>query len=127
VSASAAQIGYILALPSLPDLNSIWRIVVCGQIVQVTSILASTIPFLKPFMASLDSGLLGARHVGIARKSGCASTKGMGDSLSYIKIGGWQGRNLSLGSDVGRDIWVRKEIIVKRDPSVELVRVVHNK
>jgi hypothetical protein len=121
--ASAVQIGYILALPSLHDLNSIWRIVVCGQVVQVTSILASTIPFLKPFMMSLDSGLLSARHVGMVGASGCASSKGTSDRLSYLRIGDGQGRNPSMISDAEHSIWVRKEVTVKRDPSIELEHV----
>jgi hypothetical protein len=124
--ASAAQIAYILVLPSPLDLNSIWRSVVCGQVVQVASILISTIPFLKPFMVSLDSGLFSARPVGMVGASSFASTKATGDRLSYIKIGGGQGRNPSVISDVERSIWVKKEVTVKRDPSIELVQV-HDK
>jgi hypothetical protein len=102
--ASAVQIGYILALPSLPNLNSIWRFVVCGQVVQVASIVSSTVPFLKPFMMSLDSGLLSARYVGMVGASGCASTKDTGDRLSYVKIVGGQSRNSSMITDAERII-----------------------
>jgi hypothetical protein len=124
--ASAAQIAYTLVLPCPLNLNTIWRSVVCGQVVQVASILTSTIPFLKPFMVSLDSGLFSARPVGMVGASSFASTKATGDRLSYIEIGGGQGRNPSVISDVEHSIWVRKEVIVKRDPSIELVQV-HDK
>ncbi|KAH7069134.1 hypothetical protein BKA63DRAFT_545767 [Paraphoma chrysanthemicola] len=65
VIASAVQIGFIRTLPftSTNLLNCIWRVVVCGQVVQVTSIMSSTIPFLKPFLLSLESGFLSAGNV----------------------------------------------------------------
>ncbi|KAF1354318.1 hypothetical protein EJ07DRAFT_168294 [Lizonia empirigonia] len=61
VAASAVQIGYIHVLPTSNDLlNSIWRVVICGQVVQVTSIMSCIILFLKPFLLSLESGFLSA-------------------------------------------------------------------
>jgi hypothetical protein len=122
VFASAAQIGYISTLPPHSDLlHSIWRIVVCGQIVQVTSIMTSTIPFLKPFMMSLDSGLLSANQACVTTTSGFTSTGHTGQLASYVKIVSQQSCTPSVvrgGKDV--DIWVRKEVMVKREPSIEL-------
>ncbi|KAI1510817.1 hypothetical protein Ptr86124_009938 [Pyrenophora tritici-repentis] len=64
--ACAGQVYYIYALPPNGDLlNAIWRVVVAGQVIQVASIMASTVPFLKPFMMSLDSSLLGANRAGV--------------------------------------------------------------
>ncbi|KAH6852878.1 hypothetical protein BKA58DRAFT_61506 [Alternaria rosae] len=122
VFASAAQIAYIRSLPPNSDLlHSIWQIVVCGQIVQVASIMTSTIPFLKPFMMSLDSGLLSAQHAGVATTSGYTSAGVTGHLSSYIKIGSQQNRSPSVvRRDKDVDIWVRKEIVVKREPSIEL-------
>ncbi|EFQ87538.1 hypothetical protein PTT_16942 [Pyrenophora teres f. teres 0-1] len=66
VFACAGQIYYIYALPPNSDLlNAIWRVVVAGQAIQVSSIMTSAVPFLKPFMMSLDSGLLGANRAGV--------------------------------------------------------------
>ncbi|KAI4957707.1 hypothetical protein J4E86_004846 [Alternaria arbusti] len=122
VFASAAQIGYIHTLPLPSDLlHSIWRIVVCGQIVQVTSIMTATIPFLKPFMMSLDSGLLSANQACVATTSGFTSTGHTGQLSSYIKIASQGSRNpSSTRGDKDADIWVRKEVVVKREPSIEL-------
>ena len=119
--ASAAQIGYIHTLPLPSDLHSIWRIVVCGQIVQVTSIMTATIPFLKPFMMSLDSGLLSANQACVTTTPGFTSTGHTGQLSSYIKIASQNSRTpSSTKGDKDVDIWVRKEVVVKREPSIEL-------
>ncbi|RYO33462.1 hypothetical protein AA0111_g3815 [Alternaria arborescens] len=122
VFASAAQIGYIHSLPPQSDLlHSIWRIVVCGQVAQVASIMTTTIPFLKPFMMSLDSGLWSANHAGVATTSSYASAVRTGHLSSYVKIASQQSRDPSIvKGDKDIDIWVRKEIVVKREPSIEL-------
>ncbi|KAG9188191.1 hypothetical protein G6011_02114 [Alternaria panax] len=122
VFASAAQIGYIRSLPLQSDLlHSIWRIVVCGQVAQVTSIMTTTIPFLKPFIMSLDSGLWSANHAGVATTSSYASACRSGHLSSYVKITSQQSRDpLVVKGDKGIDIWVQKDIAVKREPSIEL-------
>jgi hypothetical protein len=88
IVASAVQIGYLCALPTSEDLlNSIWRVVVCGKVIQVTSIKTSTIPFLKPFLVSLESGFLGASKVTRSTASAFDSRGDAGHPLIYIKIG----------------------------------------
>ncbi|KAH8707011.1 hypothetical protein GQ44DRAFT_629129 [Phaeosphaeriaceae sp. PMI808] len=66
VFAALAQVGYIYALPSHGDLlNAIWRAVVAGQVVQVATIVTTTVPFLKPFMMSIDTSLLGGNRADV--------------------------------------------------------------
>lgn len=92
VAASAVQIGYIRALPIGNDLlNSIWRVVICGQVVQVTSIMSSIILFLKPFLLSLESGFLSANKVTRSTTSAYDSAGNAGHTLSYIRIGSHKG------------------------------------
>ncbi len=88
---------------------------------QVTSIMTTTIPFLKPFMMSLDSGLLSANHAGVATTSGYTSAGTTGHISSYIKIASQRSGDPSVvGRDKDVDIWVRREVVVKREPSIEL-------
>jgi hypothetical protein len=70
---------------------------------------------------SLDSGLLSAQHAGVATTSGYTSAGNTGQLSSYVKIASQQSCTPSVvkgGKDV--DIWVRKEVVVKREPSIEL-------
>lgn len=83
--------------------------------------MTTTIPFLKPFMMSLDSGLWSANHAGVATTSSYASAVRTGHLSSYVKIASQQSRDPSVvKGDKDIDIWVRKEIVVKREPSIEL-------
>jgi hypothetical protein len=125
VVTSAVQIIYIRALPPHSDLLSlIPRIVVCGQVVQVTSIMTSTIPFLKPFLMSLESSLVGPNGTRRATTSAYASADKTGHASTYIKIGSQQSRNASVRRDKVGDIWVQNEIVVKREElGIELMAV----
>jgi hypothetical protein len=83
--------------------------------------MASTIPFLKPFMMSLDSGLLSANQACVGTTSGYESAGRTGHLSSYVKIASQQSRDPSVvRRDKDVDIWVRKEIVVEREPSIEL-------
>jgi hypothetical protein len=94
VMASVVQIIYIQALSSYTDLlNSIWRIVVCGQIVQVTSVMTAIIPFLKPFLTSLESGFISATTAFHAVTPGDNTTRPTRHPSSYIKLGSSQVRD----------------------------------
>ena len=114
--ASVVQIVYIQALSSNTDLlNSIWRIVVCGQVVQVTSIMTAIIPFLKPFLASLESGFIGASTTPRAATSGTNTTGQTRHPSSYIKLGNSRGRNHPIQRDNHADIWVKLDYVVKSE------------
>ncbi|KAF2833514.1 hypothetical protein CC86DRAFT_415307 [Ophiobolus disseminans] len=92
VFTSIAQIAFITRFDARNDhLHEIWRIVVCTQIVQVVSMITSTIPFLKPFLMSLESGLLsaetkaigqGKRHLG---ETGCGGEEGVEHRVAASK------------------------------------------
>jgi hypothetical protein len=83
--------------------------------------MTTTIPFLKPFMMSLDSGLLSANHAGVATTSEYTSAGRSGHMSSYVKIASQQSHTPSVArEDKDVNIWVQKEIVVKREPSIEL-------
>ncbi|KAI1340853.1 hypothetical protein F5Y15DRAFT_414578 [Xylariaceae sp. FL0016] len=71
-------------------LNKTWKIVVCEEVVQTLSIIATCIPFLKPFLTSLESGYL--RADGVSRKIDLnrhgAHLKPSGWTPTYIRITG---------------------------------------
>lgn len=84
---SIVQIYYISALRLHTDLlNSLWRVIVCGQIVQVTSILTSTIPFLKHFLLSLETGFLSAHDTARTVTSSFDSMGKARDTSTYIEL-----------------------------------------
>ena len=119
IIASAVQIDYIQAFTSYTDLlHSIWRVIVCGQVVQVTSIMTATIPFLKPFLASLDSGFLDTNTVSRAATYALSAPGKTEHPLSYIKLGNHQSRNQFEGKDRESDIWVMMEVVIKRAPKL---------
>ena len=114
--ASVVQIVYIQVLSSNTNLlNSIWRIVVCGQVVQVTSIMTAIVPFLKPFLASLESGFIGASTAPRAATSGTNTTGQTRHPSSYIKLRSSQGRDQSIQRDNHADIWVKMDYVVKSE------------
>jgi hypothetical protein len=116
VVASVVQIIYIQALSSYTNLlNSIWRIVVCGQLVQVTSIMTAIIPFLKPFLTSLESGFIGASTASHVLTSGNSTTGKTRHPSSYIKLGSSQGRGHHERRDKHGEIWVKMDYMVKRE------------
>ena len=116
VIASAVQIVYIRALTSYTDLlNAIWRIVVCGQVVQVTSIMTATVPFLKPFLTSLESGFIGANTASRTATSVHDTTGKVGPPLSYVRLGSSRSREQPGKIDKQGDIWVRMDYVVHRE------------
>ncbi|EMD87314.1 hypothetical protein COCC4DRAFT_49222 [Bipolaris maydis ATCC 48331] len=122
VGASAVQIFFISNL-SLQDsnlLNTIWPIVVSGQVVKVTSIMTSTIPFLKPFLVSLESSLtLNPSSVIHTTTLGYKTTGSTGrHPSSYIKIG--TPNSQGTRSNKLNNIWVSADFEVKGEPSMEL-------
>jgi hypothetical protein len=120
VVASVIQIGYIHTLTNTDLLNSIWKIVVCGQIVQVSSIMTATIPFLKPFLLSLESSLTLSQNSAPRTTTSAYNSVGCtGHVSSYIKIGTQHKQN-SRGNGHS-NIWVRTDFEVKGEPSMELL------
>ncbi|KAH9908356.1 hypothetical protein F4778DRAFT_776656 [Xylariomycetidae sp. FL2044] len=67
---------------------NVWKITVCAEIVQSCSIATACIPFLKPFLMSLESGFLRADDANRRKESGidgAAYLKMLGSS-TYIKL-----------------------------------------
>jgi hypothetical protein len=75
--------------------------------------MTSTVPFLKPFLMSLESSLVGANGAPRATTSDYGSAGKIRHASTYIKLGSQQSRNVSVRGDKVGDIWVRKEIVVK--------------
>jgi hypothetical protein len=120
VVASAVQIGYLCALPTSEDLlNSVWHVVVCGQVVHI---MTSTIPLLKPLLVSLESGFLGASKATRSTASAFDSTVDTGHPSIYIRIGSQKGGGCSKGTYQQSDIWVTKDVFIKREPNSAQVK-----
>lgn len=78
-------------------LNNVWRTVVLQEVVLATSFISACIPFLKPFLMSLESGYLRADD---ENRRTVAGMYGSGDKLSgktssYIKIRNQRNRSSS--------------------------------
>ncbi|TGO35609.1 hypothetical protein BHYA_0152g00140 [Botrytis hyacinthi] len=109
VAASVIQIVYTRRL-LINDLflSNIWQTVVCQMVVQSTGIMAACIPFLKPFLMSLESGFLRADDVNRRTAAGMYGSehnlKSSGKASSYIKMKNqsWQSRESS--AKVGRSV-----------------------
>lgn len=124
VIASVVQIVFIRTLFTYNDLlYCIWPVVVCGQIVQVTSIMTSTIPFLKPFLLSLESSLaLSANSTVRATTTTTYTSAGKAvHVLSYISIDTQQ--SYTARADKQNSIWVRTDFQVQGEPSLELPKL----
>jgi hypothetical protein len=64
VAAAIIEIVYVRRLVYDENfLNNVWPTVMLMGIVQVASIMTACIPFLKPFLMSLESGFLRADHI----------------------------------------------------------------
>lgn len=114
--ASVVQIIYIQALSSYTNLlNSIWRIVVCGQVVQVSSIMTAIIPFLKPFLTSLESGFISASTASHVLTSGNDTTGQTRHPSSYIKLASSHVRGRHETRDKHGEIWIKMDYMVKRE------------
>lgn len=110
VAASVIQIVYIRRL-LINDLflNNIWQTVVCQMVVQSTSIMAACVPFLKPFLMSLESGFLRADDINRRTAAGIYESghnlKTSGRASSYIKMKNqsWQSRESSANAGKSMD------------------------
>ncbi|RWA11500.1 hypothetical protein EKO27_g3596 [Xylaria grammica] len=61
IGATVAQLIYIRRLVfDERYLGNVWQVIVCDEVVYTTSIIVTCIPFLKPFLLSLESGFLRA-------------------------------------------------------------------
>ena len=72
---------------------------------------------------SLEASLVGPNGARRTTTSGYASADKIGHASTYIKIGSQQSRNASVTRDKMGDILVQNEIVVKREPSIELMAV----
>lgn len=119
VIVSATQIVYIQALNSYANvLNTIWRVVVCGQVVQVTSIMRATVPFLKPFLTSLESGFIGA-NAATRRGPSAHDTSANTDPLpNYVRLGSSRSCERPESRNKQGDKKVMMEYVVQREPSL---------
>jgi len=107
VAATVIQIIYIQRLVFNEHfLNNVWQTVICQESIQVTSIISACIPFLKPFLMSLESGFLRAddeyrRTNGTMYGTGEESSRSGASrrALRYIKMGNQQSRDTSVKLD----------------------------
>jgi hypothetical protein len=106
IAASIVQVFYIRKLVfDEKYLNNVWQVVLSTEIVQTTSIMTACIPFLKPFLMSLESGFLRADNVDRATelRSQASSQKIISNASSrYIRLADHQrdGDSVGLGESV---------------------------
>lgn len=103
VTASIVHIIYIRRLViDNQFLHNVWQTVVCQIVVQSTSIVTACIPFLKPFLVSLESGFLRADDINRRTAAGMYGSdrnpKSSGGASSYIKMKNqnWNSREFSV-------------------------------
>ena len=60
-----------------------WRVVICTQVVQCLSIISACIPYLKPFLESLESGLMRADDLRRRDNTGLYGSKGESGGSGY--------------------------------------------
>ena len=68
---------------------------------------------------SLESSLVGANGAPRATTSDYGSAGKTKHASTYIKLGSQQSRNASVRGDKAGDIWVQKEVVVKREVSIK--------
>ncbi|KAF2794550.1 hypothetical protein K505DRAFT_303805 [Melanomma pulvis-pyrius CBS 109.77] len=108
IAASIVQIIYIRRLVFDKDfLNNVWRTVVCTEIVQATSITTACIPFLKPFLMSLESGFLRADD---EHRRATAGMYGSGDRSSS----GWASKYINIRNQRSRDSSIKLQESIRR-------------
>ncbi|RWA12217.1 hypothetical protein EKO27_g2899 [Xylaria grammica] len=90
IAASAVQLFYYRRLVFDETLlGNIWRAMIATEVVQVTSIITACIPFLKPFLMSLESGFLRADDMNRRHEGSSGSSRGRKPikwTSSYIRI-----------------------------------------
>lgn len=88
IAASIVYIIYIRQLKFDNDfLHNVWLSMIFKETVQTTSIMTACIPFLKPFLMSLESGFM--RSDDVNRRTGSVTDDGgknTGLKSSYIKL-----------------------------------------
>ncbi|KAG9236193.1 hypothetical protein BJ875DRAFT_541535 [Amylocarpus encephaloides] len=99
IVATAIQIIFIRRLVVDEHiLNTVWQTVVCQEIVLATSIITACIPFLKPFLMSLESGFLRADDENRRTAAGLygSGAKSSRRTKSYIKMKSQKSREESI-------------------------------
>lgn len=95
VSAATVRIIYLIEDSTLGDLTSeAWPATLCALIVESLSVIAACIPYLKPFLDSLESGMMNndqLRREGMSDLYGRGRSKGTGShqpkKASYDVLG----------------------------------------
>lgn len=77
-------------------LNTVWRTEVWQEVVQTASIITACIPFLKPFLMSLESGFLRADAENRRITAGLYGSKTHENTSSYVKMRDQQSRDISI-------------------------------
>lgn len=68
-------------------IHNVWQVVIWNEVVQTASIMTACIPFLKPFLLSLESGFLRADDMNRRTAVGIGSENiSSGWALRYIKM-----------------------------------------
>lgn len=77
--------------------------------------MTAIIPFLKPFLTSLESGFIGASTASHVLTSGNNTTGQTRHPSSYIKLASSHVRGRHERRDKHGEIWVKMDYMVKRE------------
>lgn len=108
IGATVAQLVYLQRLVLDTEyLSTVWQLLICEEVVYTTSIITTCIPFLKPFLLSLESGFLRAddeNRRGDTSLHSSSNNGSSGWSSRYIKIRNQRawGQSVELSTNFSR-------------------------
>ncbi|KAF4629830.1 hypothetical protein G7Y89_g8316 [Cudoniella acicularis] len=98
-----------------PSFN-LWKVIVCVQILLATSIMTACIPYLLPFLESLESGMLGADDL---RRRGKTDAYGYGTAERSKDSTTNSGNASSLSKKKNRDAVALQPVSLENNTSVQ--------
>ncbi|KAF2268656.1 hypothetical protein CC78DRAFT_540516 [Lojkania enalia] len=84
IIATGIQIAYVSSFSSLDPTLDLWKWTLTTQVVECITILTSCVPYLRPLLESIPSGLYGADH--IRRRTICSSSPSRSKSNASYKL-----------------------------------------
>ncbi|KAI0403899.1 hypothetical protein F4802DRAFT_275383 [Xylaria palmicola] len=107
IGATVAQLIYVRRLVFDEEyLENVWQVIVCEEVVYTTSLIVTCIPFLKPFLLSLESGFLRADDEVRRQDTSLpgSSNHSSGWTSRYVKIRNQRnwGQSIEMDTNVSR-------------------------
>lgn len=90
IAVTVAQISYTAAFRSSDITLQLWKWTLCAQIVQCITIVTSCVPYLRPLLEGMQSGMYMSDEL---RRRGITAAHGGYDQSGYDKSGGTSSSN----------------------------------